>query len=503
MEEQKTTVAEQNTETSAKPSLNKKVTAGLFWSYAERFLSQIVTTIVSIVLARLIDPVNHGVISVVMIFISICEVFVTSGFGNALVQKKDADDLDFSSIFYFSLGVAIALCALLFSTAPVIGRFYEMPLLSPVIRVMAFRLILSSVNSIQRAYVSKRMEFRKFFRATIIATLLSAVVGVGMAYAGYGIWALVAQYMVHSAVGTITLFLTIDWRPKKMFSVERTKELVSFGWKMLASSLLETIYNNLRSLVIAKKFTEEDLAFYDKGKHFPELIVLNVNSSIMSVIFPAIANVQDDRERVKQMTRRAIRVSIFIMCPLLLGLMMVSEPVVRILLTDKWLPSVPYMQIACLNCLLYPIHTANLQPIIALGRSDIYLRLEIIKKVFGIGILIITLVFFDSVLAIAAGTLVFSVIALVINSSHNKELFGYSLRQELRDIFPSLLLGAAMCVVVWLVGLLSMPLIPELILQILAGAVFYIVTARLFRMESFFYIINIAKGFLRRKRGTT
>jgi len=485
------------------PSLSRKVTAGLFWSYAERFLSQIVTTVVSIVLARLIAPENHGVISVVMIFISICEVFVTSGFGNALVQKKDADDLDFSSIFYFSLGLAVLLFGLLFFTAPLIERFYDMALLSPVIRVMAFRLIISSVNSIQRAYVSKKLEFQKFFRATIVATLLSAVVGIAMAYAGYGIWALVAQYMVNSVVGTLTLFLTIDWRPKKLFSVARTKTLVSFGWKMLASSLLETIYNNLRSLVIAVKFTESDLAFYDKGKHFPELIVLNVNASITSVIFPAIANVQDDRERVRQMTRRSIRVSIFIMCPLLLGLMMVSEPVVRLLLTDVWLPCVPYMQIACLNCLLYPIHTANLQPIIALGRSDIYLKLEIIKKVVGIGILIITIVFFDSVIAIAAGTFVFSVIALAINSSHNKELFGYSLWQELKDIFPTIMLGAAMCVVVWAVGLLSLPIFAELVLQIVVGALFYIVCARLFRMESYFYIINIAKGYLRRKRENT
>jgi len=499
MEQTNINLTDQNSE-NKQPALNKKVTAGLFWSYAERFSSQIVTTIVSIILARLIDPTNHGVISVVMIFISICEVFVTSGFGNALVQKKDADDLDFSSIFYFSLGLAFVLVGILFAASPWIAEFYDMQLLSPAIRVMSLRLILSSVNSIQRAYVSKRLEFRKFFRATIVATLFSAVVGIAMAYAGYGIWALVAQYMVNSAVGTLTLFLTIEWRPKKMFSFSRTKVLVSFGWKMLASSLLETIYNNLRSLVIAKKFTEADLAYYDKGKHFPELIVLNVNASITSVIFPAIANVQDDRERVRQMTRRSIRVSIFIMCPLLLGLMMVSEPVVRLLLTDMWLPSVPYMQIACLNCLLYPIHTANLQPIIALGRSDIYLRLEIIKKVFGIGILIITLVFFDSVLAIAAGTFVFSLIALVINSSHNKELFGYSLWQELCDIFPTLLLGSAMCFVVWLVSLLQLPLVSELILQIAVGGAFYILAARLFRMESYFYIINIAKGFLRRKR---
>ena len=274
-----------------KGTLRGKVTSGLFWTYAERILAQGVTAVVSIVLARLLAPDDYGIISIVSIFISICEVFVTSGFGNALVQKKEADDLDFSSIFYFSLGIAAVLYAGLFLSAPLIANFYGNGLLGPVIRVLGVRLLLSSVNSVQRAYVSKRMAFRKFFRATIFGTVVSAAAGIAMACLGFGVWALVAQYLTNSLIDTVVLFFSIEWRPKRMFSLERMKGLVSYGWKMLASSLLEAVYNNLRSLIIGKKYSEADLAFYDKGKHFPELIVLNINSSISSVIFPAIANV--------------------------------------------------------------------------------------------------------------------------------------------------------------------------------------------------------------------
>ena len=483
-----------------KGTLRGKVTSGLFWTYAERILAQGVTAVVSIVLARLLAPDDYGIISIVSIFISICEVFVTSGFGNALVQKKEADDLDFSSIFYFSLGIAAVLYAGLFLSAPLIANFYGNGLLGPVIRVLGVRLLLSSVNSVQRAYVSKRMAFRKFFRATIFGTVVSAAAGIAMACLGFGVWALVAQYLTNSLIDTVVLFFSIEWRPKRMFSLERMKGLVSYGWKMLASSLLEAVYNNLRSLIIGKKYSEADLAFYDKGKHFPELIVLNINSSISSVIFPAIANVQDDRERVRQLTRRSIRVGVYLMCPLLLGLATVAEPVVRLLLTDKWLPAVPFLRIACFNCLLYPIHTANLQPVIALGRSDIYLRLEIVKKAVGLSVLAASVIFFDSVLAIAAGTLVFSLMALVINAWYNRALFGYGLLQELRDIFPTLALGAAMSGAVYLAGLLPLPLLPLLIVQILVGAAFYLGLSWLTRMESYRYIIDIAKGYLRRKR---
>lgn len=482
------------------PSLRHKVTTGLFWTYAERILAQIVTTVVSLVLARLLSPDDYGAISLVMVFISICEVFVTSGFGNALVQKRDADALDFSSIFYFSMFLAALLYGVLFAAAPFVAGFYRSEILCPVLRVLGVRLLLSSFNSIQRAYISKRMAFRKFFRATVIGTVISAFVGIGLALFGFGVWALVGQYLTNSLFDTVILFFSIDWRPKRMLSLERLKGLVSYGWKLLASSLIETVYYNLRSLVIGKLFSEADLAFYDKGRHFPEIIALNANSPITAVIFPAIANVQDDRERVRMLTRRSIRVSIYIMCPLLMGMAAIAEPLVQVLLTDKWLPCVPYLQIACFNCLIIPINTANLQPVMALGRSDLYLKLEIIKKVVGISILLGTVVCFRSVIAIAVGTMVNSVLELIINSSQNKKLFGYSLLEELRDILPTLLLGMGMSAVVLLIGRLELPAAALLALQIAAGAAMYLGVSYLVRMESFVYILDIIKGLLAKKR---
>lgn len=482
-------------------SLRTKVTKGLFWSYLERFSTQIVSLLVTIVLSRLIAPEGHGIIAIVNIFISISEVFVTSGFGNALVQKKDADDLDFSSIFFFSLGVATVVYAILFICTPYIAKVYNNNLLIPLIRVMGLRILLSSFNTVQRAFVSKRLEFKKFFNATIIGTLISAVVGIGMAYKGFGVWALVGQYLSNNLINTFTLFLSIEWRPALRFSWERTKGLVSFGWKMLASSLLESVYANLRSMIIGVKFSETALAFYDKGKHFPELIVNNVNSTIVSVFFPAISSIQDDKERVRTMTRRSIQVSSYVMAPLVLGLLAVSDSMVRVLLTDVWLPCVPFLRIACLNCLLYPIHTANLQPVIALGRSDLYLRLEIIKKVVGLIILAASVLCFNSVLAIAIGTFVYSLACLVINSSHNGELFGYTLIDEMRDVLPAFSIGAVMVVSVIAVSYIKLPIIFGLIMQITSGAAVYILLSVIFKPESYLYLLDIVKKIILKKRG--
>lgn len=493
-------MAEQTVKDNQQDSLRSKVTRGLIWTYFERFFAQIVSLLVTIVLSRLIAPEGHGVIAVVNIFISISEVFVTSGFGNALVQKKDADDLDFSSIFFFSLAVAALIYGILFVSTPYIAVIYNNDLLTPLIRVMGVRLLLTAFNTVQRAYVSKRLEFKKFFKATIIGTVISAVVGITMAYCGLGAWALVGQYLTNSLIDTVTLYLCIDWKPSFRFSWERTKGLISFGWKMLFSALLESVYTNLRSMIIGVKYSETSLAFYDKGKHFPELIVNNINATITSVIFPAISTIQDDRERVCTMTRRSIQVSSFVMAPLVLGLFSVSESMVRVLLTDVWLPCVPYLRIACLNCLLYPIHTANLQPVIALGRSDLYLKLEIVKKIVGLGILVISVLCFDSVLAIAYGTLVYSLACLVINSHYNGRLFGYRLIDEFSDVLPAFIMGTVMCGCVSLVAMIDMPIPALLVLQILTGIIVYCGLAVFLQPDSYLYVRGILERLLTKKR---
>ena len=308
-----------------------------FWRFAERCGAQFVTLIVSIVLARVLSPSDFGTVSLVMVFTTIMQVFVDSGLGTALIQKKDADDLDFSSVFYFNFAVCLVLYAGMFVAAPYIAKFYNDDSLISIIRVISLTIIISGVKGIQQSYVSRNMLFKRFFFATLGGTIFSAFLGISMAYAGCGVWSIVAQQLSNTTIDTLILWGTVRWRPKRMFSWERLSGLLSYGWKLLVSSLLDTVYNNLRNLIIGKIYTSADLAYYNQGDKFPKVIVTNINASIDSVLLPSMSGEQDHAERVKSMTRRAIKTSTYIMAPLMMGLMFCAEPIVKLLLTDKWL----------------------------------------------------------------------------------------------------------------------------------------------------------------------
>ena len=362
------------------PEESNSVISGFIWRFAERCGAQGVSFLVSIILARILEPEVYGKISIILVITTILQVFVDSGLGNALIQKKDADDVDFSSVFYFNIAVCTLLYLLVFITAPVIAEFYNDGSLVPVIRVLSLTLIISGIKNVQQAYVSRTMQFRRFFFATLGGTIGAAVIGIAMAYMGLGVWALVGQQLFNATVDTIILWMTVKWKPKLIFSFKRLKELLSFGWKLLVSSLLDTVYNNIRQLIIGKMYSTSDLAYYNRGKQFPDLLITNINSSIDSVLLPTMSKEQDDKTRVKAMTRRAIKTSTYIMAPLMMGLAFCGYPIVRLILTDKWSACVPYMQIFCVTSMFYPIHTANLNAIKAMGRSDYYLKLEVIKK---------------------------------------------------------------------------------------------------------------------------
>ncbi len=477
-------------------NLKTKVLSGLIWKFGERISAQLVTFIVSIVLARLLSPAYYGAIAIVNIFIALANVFVVAGFGNSLIQKKDADNVDFSSVFYFNIVLSLVIYIILFFCAPVIADFYNMEILSPVLRVLGLRLIVAGVNSVQHAYVSKHMMFKSFFWSTLFGTLLSGVVGIAMAYAGFGIWALVAQYMVNTTVDTIVLWVTVKWKPVLEFSFIRLKGLFSYGWKLLVSELLNTGYNELRSLVIGKGYSSSDLAFYTKGKSFPNLIVTNIISSIQSVLFPAMSERQDKKENVKAITRRSIRISSYVMLPMMCGLALIAEPFVRALLTDKWLPCVPFLQIYCFSFSLHPIHTANLQAIKAMGRSDLFLKLEIIKKIIGVIVLVISVKF--GVLAIAMTGLLTTVISSVINSYPNVRLLKYRYVEQIKDLFNGIIPLTVMWVTVWLVRMININDILMMILQILVGIVVYVTVSSITKNESFLYIHSIIKELLKK-----
>lgn len=476
----------------------KSVFSNLIWRFLERSGAQIVTFVVSIILARLLDPAVYGTIALVMVFTTILQVFVDSGFGTALIQKKDSDDLDFSTVFYFNIVLCVVLYGAMFLLAPLIANFYKHPELTPVIRVLSIVVLISGVKGIQIAYVSKHLMFRKFFWATLIGTVTAAGVGVFMAYKGYGIWALVVQNIVNQAIDTIILWIVVKWRPKWMFSFKRLKRLFSYGWKLLVSALLDTIYNEAQALIIGRKYSTEDLAYYNKGRQFPQVIVTNINTSIDSVLLPTLSSEQENKERVKQMTKRAITVSCFVMMPLMVGLSVCAESFVHVLLTDKWLPCVFFLRIFCVTFAFYPVHTANLNAMKAMGRSDYFLILEIIKKGIGMTVLLITM--WISVEAMAWSLLFTTVTSLIINSWPNRKLLGYGILEQIKDILPSILLAAFMGAVVYYIGFTNGMGLWTLIKQVVVGFSIYTLLAVIFKMSPYIYIRNLLVSFVKGRK---
>lgn len=476
----------------------QSILTNLIWRFAERCGAQIVQLIVSIVLARILDPEAYGTISLVLVFSNIVQVFVDSGLGNALIQKKDADDLDFSSVFYFNLVMCIILYLGLFLFAPLIASFYDNPSLTLITRVLCLTVVISGLKNVQQAYISRTMQFKRFFFATLGGTIISAIVGIGMALNGLGVWALVAQKLTNLAIDTLILWLTVAWKPKKMFSLSRLKVLISYGWKLLVSSLIDRVYTDLRSLIIGKLYSEADLAYYNQGRQYPFVLVTNINSAIDSVLFPAMSQEQEYRDSVRNMTRRAIKISTYIMAPLMLGISFCSNSIIQFILTDKWLPCVPFLRIFCITFMFYPIQTANLNAIKAMGRSDLFLKLEIIKKFVGIIVLLSTLWY--GVIVMAYSLLVTSVTSQIINSWPNKKLLNYSYIEQLKDILPSILLASFMGVCVWTIEFLHLSVVITLILQIIVGLVVYILFSKLFKLEAFYYIFDIIKSFSLKKK---
>lgn len=471
---------------------SNRTLVNFIWRFAERCGAQLVTFIVSIVLARILSPSDYGTIALVTVFTTILQVFIDSGLSTALIQKKDADDLDFSSVFYFNFIVCLILYIIMFVSAPCIADFYKDSNLITIIRVISLTLIISGVKGVQQSYVSRNMLFKRFFFSTLGGTIFSAVLGIIMAYAGFGVWAIVFQQLSNNAIDTLILWITVKWRPIKKFSWIRLKHLLSFGWKMLASSLLDTVYNNLRNMIIGKLYTSADLAFYNQGDKFPKLIVTNINTSIDSVLLPTMSNEQDNHVRVKDMTRRAIKISTYIMAPLMIGLAFCAKPIVQIVLTDKWLPCVPYLQIFCISYLFWPIHTANLNAIKAMGRSDLFLKLEVIKKFIGMILLLITMNI--SVMAMAYSLLISGLISQVINSWPNRYLLKYSYIDQIKDILPNIVMALIMGVFVYFINYLDLSVLVSLMVQIILGGIIYLVLSIFTKNDSFIYLINILKN---------
>lgn len=473
-----------------------KVITNFLWRFLERFGSQIISFAVSVILARKLGPGPAGQIAIVMAVVTILKVFADSGMANALIQKKDPDILDFSSVFYFNLGFSLLLYLGLYLAAPRLALFYKVPELTPVFRVLGLVLVISGLYNVQQAYVSKTLQFKRFFFATLGGLLFSAVLSIFLVYRGAGIWALVAQQLSNITVNTLILWFTVGWRPKLQFSLTRLASLLRYGWKLLIAQLLDTGYTQLYSLVIGRRYTVAELGQVDKGRNWPDLVTQSINASIDSVLFPVLSGVQDQLHLVRETTRRAIRISTYIVMPMMAGLAACAVPLIRLLLKEQWLPCVPYMRIYCIIFAFYPLHTANLNAIKALGRSDLFLKLEIVKKTLETCVLLLTCRI--SILAMLIGQLVCEFCAQLINAWPNGKLLHYAYPQQLRDMLPSIVLSLFMGICVWSVGLLGLNDLPALLLQVVSGIVIYLLGSRLLKLESFEYVLDTVRKILHR-----
>lgn len=474
-----------------------------FWKLLERFGVQGIQFILQIILARLLSPEHYGVLSIMIIFTSLANVFIQTGFNTALIQNKDVTEEDYSSVFWVTLGIAGIMYGLIYLGAPLIGDFYAMPDIVAPLRILALMLFPGAMNSIQLAKVSRELDFKKVFYSNIGGIVVAGVAGIAVAYMGGGLWALVVQNILNTAVACVVMWFTVKWRIRLVCNLRRVTELFRFGWKLLVSALLDTLYQDLSSLVIGKKYDSGTLGYYNRGKQFPQFIINAVNGAVQSVMLPAMSAEQDDREKVKNMMRSSMTMSAYIIFPIMAGLAAVATPLVSLLLTDKWLPCVPYMQVYCFSLAFYPVHSCNLQAINAMGRSDLFLKLEIIKKSYGIVFLAIAVFCFDSPLAIASIELFAFWIGWFVNSFPNKKLISYSYKEQMFDLFPILFMALCMCGLVVMVGKwcqsAGMLTILMMLIQILFGVAVYLLLSFIIKPPPYCAVIKAIEGFLRKK----
>lgn len=453
-------------------SLKQKTTKGLFWSSVERFSNQGVSFIFSIILARILAPSDFGIVAMIGIFFAVAQSFVDSGFSNALVRKTDRREEDLSTCFYFNIGVGIMSYIVLFLIAPLVASFYNQPILSPIIRITGLGVVLNSLCVVQQALFTIKIDFKSQAKVTLSATIISGIVGVILAYQGYGVWALVWQGVVMTSARMALLWLMSKWRPTTGFSKSSFNYLFGYGSKLLASGLLDTIYNNIYPIVIGKFYTPAQLGNYSRALSFAQLPSSNITSILQRVTFPVLSTIQDDIPRLQANYRRLLKLSAFTVFPLMAGLAAVAFPMIRIILTPKWEGCSLYLQIICFALMWYPIHAINLNLLQVMGRSDLFLRLEIIKKVVGVCIMCITIPL--GITAMCIGMVASSLISLFINTYYTGKLINIGCLKQMRDLTPIFINSLIMGGIVYFSIQISDNDILQLSLSIIVGVLSYI-----------------------------
>ena len=460
-------------------SLKQKTVSGIMWSSLERFSVQGIQFIIQLIMARILLPSDYGLIGMLAIFLAISQSFIDSGFSNALIRKQNRSETDYATVFYFNIVVGLFFYLVLYLVSPLIARFYNEPLLTDLTRVVAITVFVNSLTIVQRAKFTIQVDFKTQAKAALIAAVISGVLGIWMAYAGYGVWALAIQSVVNAVISMILLWVYSKWIPARVFSYSSFKEMFSFGSKLLLSGLIDTTYKNIYTIVIGKKFAAQELGYYTRADQFAQFPSSNVTGIVGRVTFPILSSIQDDEPRLQSVYRKYLRLSAFLIFPLMMGLAALAQPLVHVLLTSKWDGVVVLLQILCFSCMLYPVHAINLNLLQVKGRSDLFLRLEIIKKILGVAILCLTIPL--GVPAMCAGLIVSSLFSLFVNTYYTGKLIDIGFVKQLRDILPLFAYAVSMGALVWFSLQLFESDGQKLVFGTITGVLYYFGVTTVFR----------------------
>lgn len=482
--------------------IKKKALSSFIWKFLERIAAQAVSLIVSIIIARILNPEDYSVVSLVTIFFTFANVFISGGLNTALIQKKDADKDDYFNVLIVSLIISALIYVILFFCAPLISSAFKQPILVWIVRIMGLILPIDAIKAIYCAYISAALEFRKFFLSTIVGTAVSAAVGIVMALNGCGAWALVAQQMSNTVIDTLILIIVTRIKFGHKISFQKLKVLIKYSWKVFGASLINTAYSQATPLIIGAKYSSNDLSYYTKGRSFPDLISSTTTNTLSAVMFPFMAKYQDDKEQLLRYTRLYMQLTSFLVFPLMLGFFAVANNFVEVILTEKWLPAVPYIRIFCICSMIDMIAIGECETIKAMGRSGVFLIMEVIKKTLYLGIIIVFLFLSPSPEILTYSMLACSGVSIIVNSIPNIKLIGYKLHHQIFDVLFNFLLSVAMCATVFFMEYIPIPRIACLILQIFSGIVIYVALCWLTRNNSFRYIIQMLKNYLKSHKKT-
>lgn len=475
-------------------SLKKKAIKGVGWSLGGSVASYGITFLVGIVLARLLSPEEYGLIGIITIFITIANNLVDSGFSQALIRKNDATDLDFNTAFYTNLFVSIFIAVVLSICAPFISDFFDRPELTALTQVMSVLVIINAFCLIQNTVIVKNLKFKIQTKCSITSSLLSGVIGIFMAYSGYGVWSLVCQQISKQLFNTIFLWMVNRWLPSFQFSFSSLKEQWAFGWKLLASTMLNSIWSEIYQVVIGKCYSPQTLGLYTKAKEYPRLFSQNLQEVIQKVSYPTLSKLQDDKQVLKAAYKKIIKVSMLLTSVLMFGLAGVAKPLILILIGEKWLPCVPFMQIICFNMVLYPLHSLNLNMLKVQGRSDLFLKLEIYKKI--IAILPILLGVFFNIYWMLICSVFTGVIAYYLNVYYSGPFLNYSIKEQVLDVLPSLAIGLSMAVILYLLSLFNIMPVALILIQIAIGTGYVFLVCEYFRLDEYLELKKLSLQFV-------